>query len=293
VTAALGAFLLRCADDPVDDARLRAVPGDALAPDVHRDDVHELQHRAGFRQPHPVELRRIVAGEVEVAVRAPGAAGVAHVLKAVEDRLGQRPRLHRLEVLREFHHHGVRLVAVRRLAGSEQAVVVREGHPPVTVVPVRPRERAPLDAETVGANVLHRLGVEDLDRAHHRPLWVIGVGGVELAVHDHRAVEVQDGALLVALPLLHKLAGLLVVLADHVVVHGVEVARVHAHALVRLRDRELPDLIERRRRAGFGCEAECEERYQQVCRCIAHDLSPRCRAGGTLDEGRFRVWFNR
>ena len=64
--------------------------------------------------------------------------------------------------------------------------------------------------------MLHRLGIEDLKRTGHRPLRVIGVRRVELAVQEQRAVEVQDWAILIALPLLNELAGLLVVLADRV-----------------------------------------------------------------------------
>src|SRR5688572_7344762 len=51
-----GALERRRADDPVDDGRLRAVPGDSLPADVERHDLDELQHRARRRPRHLVDL---------------------------------------------------------------------------------------------------------------------------------------------------------------------------------------------------------------------------------------------
>ena len=118
--------------------------------DVHRDDVGEFQHGAGLRQPHPIELGRIVAGEIEGAVGAPRAAGVAHVLELVEQHLGEasttRPAGSRASAspsrVFALWPYGV-------LLGPSGTIVIGEGHPPVAVVPVDPGERAPLDAEAV------------------------------------------------------------------------------------------------------------------------------------------------
>src|SRR6476469_7372262 len=87
VRAAALELFLRGTDDPVDHARLRAVPRDALAADVHRQDVHDLEHRSHLRQAHAIDLRGVVAAEIKVAVGTPRAARVAHVLEAIGELL--------------------------------------------------------------------------------------------------------------------------------------------------------------------------------------------------------------
>lgn len=74
------------------------------------------------------------------------------------------------------------------------------------------------------------------------------MGGIELAIHQQRAVEVQDRPLLVAGPFFQQLAGLLVVLADGLIVDGIEILVIDADALVGLGYLELADLL----KGGLG-----------------------------------------
>jgi hypothetical protein len=79
---------------------------------------------------------------------------------------------------------------------------------------VEPGERAAVDAEAVGADMLHRRHVPDFDGARHRPFAVVGVGGVEEAVDHDGAVEVEDRTAVDLFPDADALAGHLVVFGD-------------------------------------------------------------------------------
>ena len=241
-------FLGGGANNPVNDPPFAAVPGNALSPDVHRDHIDEFENRAGLGKTHPVDLGRVVAREVEITVRSPGAAGVAHFLESVQDGFGKHPGFEILEVGAELDHLGRHLVAIGRLTRTERSVVVGKGHPPVAVVEVDPGEGSPVYTETVISDMLHRVGVPDFDRARHRPLVVIRVGAVDLPVQQHRAVEVNDRPIFFPLPLLDKPAGLLLVFCNFLVVDGVKVPVVDPHTLIGLGDNKLADLLQ----AGCG-----------------------------------------
>jgi hypothetical protein len=96
------------------------------------------------------------------------------------------------------------------------------------------------------------------------------MGGEDLPVHEQRAVEVEDRAVLGALPPAGGLAGALVVLGDDLVVHGVEITVVHAHALVGVGYLELPDLLQPRRGMGMARDGSQQQHCQQDSQCAFH-----------------------
>src|SRR5690606_960858 len=133
-------------------------------------------------------------------------------------------------------------------------IVVGERRPPEAVVAVDPCQRAAVDAEAVGVHVLHRLRVEHLDRALHRPFGIVGVGGVQPRVHHDSAVQVFDRAVLVADELQLRLAGRPVDPSDLAVVHSVDVLAVDGDALVGVPDVVVDPLD---RRGVFGRFGRC------------------------------------
>src|SRR5215470_7266806 len=94
------------------------------------------------------------------------------------------------------------------------------------------------------ADVLHGLGIPDLNRARHRPLAVIGMRAVDLAVQQQRTIEMDDRPILGPFPLAYGLAGFLVILTDRLIIDRVEILVIYANALVGFRDDELTDLLQ-------------------------------------------------
>jgi hypothetical protein len=73
----------------------------------------------------------------------------------------------------------------------------------------------------------------------------------------------DDRPVLLAHPLLHQLAGLLIVLGDGPVIDGVEMPVVHADALVGFGDGELGDLLQGRLGGGGEGAGKEEQRDHQ------------------------------
>ena len=86
--------------------------------------------------------------------------------------------------------------------------------------------------ETVAADVLHRLGVPDFDRADHGNTGIVGVGAGEFTVDHNPAVQVDDRAALIALPTTDPFAGRCLVFPDLSVVDRVKVLLVDGDRLV-------------------------------------------------------------
>ncbi|MPM73830.1 hypothetical protein SDC9_120815 [bioreactor metagenome] len=208
-----------------------------------------------------------MARQVEESVGSPGASRIAHILQPFEYCLGEGPRFEPLPVVGELDYGGAYLVPVGRFVGAVGPVVVGEGHPPVSVVPVHPGGGSPVYAETVVGHVLQGCGVPHLDGAGHGPFAPVGMGAVDFSVDDGGAVEVNDGPVLGSFPFLDELSGGLVVLGDDPVVYGIEVVFIHSDPLVRFRDVELRGLLE------FGRSRQRSEQQYKPQRkqyCLFH-----------------------
>src|SRR4030095_376420 len=120
---------------------------------------------------------------------------------ALQNGTRENPRLLPFPPVIKLHERRPVRVSVGTLARAENPAVIGNHRPPRSVVAVDPSARSPHDAEAVGANVLHRDSVPDLDRARHRLLRVVGMRSVEFAVHNYAAVEMNEGSAFRTFPL--------------------------------------------------------------------------------------------
>ncbi len=177
----------------------------------------------------------VVTRKIQHPIGPPGAAGITHRPHPVENREWQRPCLQHPEVVVEFHDLGVVRVPIRRRCPLLHLVVVGKGPPPVTVVPVQPRERTAVDAETVRPGMLHRVCIPTFHRARHRRHGIVGVRCVKPAVEFHQAVEVnQRIAFGLPGPFRDDLAGRFIVFRNRVIIDGVKVTGINGDTLARV-----------------------------------------------------------
>ena len=106
-------------------------------------------------------------------------------MQLFQNILGQNPRLHAAPLAVELHqlrplHALARLLAVAGIVGKEGI--------PAPLAGCDPDARAYVDTQTDTLDGLHGALVEDLDRAGHRHLGIVGVGAVELTALDKTAI---------------------------------------------------------------------------------------------------------
>lgn len=88
--------------------------------------------------------------------------------------------------------------------------------------------------------MLHRSRVPHFERASDRHFWVARVRCIQQPINHNAAVEMDDGAVLAAIPLEQRISGSFVVLGDSIVVNGVEMVRINCDALTGVRGVEDP-----------------------------------------------------
>ena len=103
---------------------------------------------------------------------------------------------------------------------------MRKHCPPCVVLPIDPGERSLVETETVIAEMLQCLRVEDLHRTGFRLMRIIRVRTVQLAVEHDAGIQVRQRILFARFPQCDAFARLLVVLADRRVSDRIEILNV-------------------------------------------------------------------
>ena len=110
-------------------------------------------------------------------------------MESLDYLFGQYPRLHTTPLAVELHQLRPRHILAWLLATIG---IVSEECIPATPTACDPHARAYVDTQAYALDGLHRLCVEDLNRAGHWYFGVVGVCAVELAALDKTAVDVAN-----------------------------------------------------------------------------------------------------